>query len=205
MKIKKLSEELSELKNITAEITILAGISDNKHDKEKLHKMSVDLLMRLTSLEQQMMSEGGISKTVKSSSVKYSGDKAEKKKKAAGRGKGKSAKSLNFDETNPEVIQKEVQKVYRRLPNWAQNQQQFNSRILTTYLKLRKASGEDYVMEKDLAEKFEDIKKFRLNYNTMKAISLNNNGKVFAVKDKMIRIWPPVNESVMEYENIVLG
>lgn len=98
---------------------------------------------------------------------------------------------------------KEVNKVSRRLKRWAQNKDQINSKILTTYLVMKK-DGVNPITEDLLRLNYDNDSEFYKNYPQMKAISLKNHGKVFdLVNDGRIEkvlIWEPVKIYVDEYE-----
>ena len=103
-----------------------------------------------------------------------------------------------------ELIAGEVNKVNRRLLLWASRQQQINSKILTTYLKLLR-SGHSTITEEKLAKAYGNQNEFHKNYPQMKAISPNNHGKVFEVQNGIVKIWKPVRDAVARYEAMVLG
>lgn len=103
-----------------------------------------------------------------------------------------------------ELIAGEVNKVNRRLLLWASRQQQINSRILTTYLKLRR-SGHATITEDQLAQAYGNQNEFHKNYPQMKAISPNNHGKVFEAHNGIVKIWEPVRDAVARYEAMVFG
>lgn len=97
---------------------------------------------------------------------------------------------------------KEINKVNRKLPKWAANQHQINSKILTKYLELRRA-GKTPLTEREFASAYGDKTEFHKNYPQMKTISPKNNGKIFDVRNGMVVIWEPVVDAVGRYESTV--
>ena len=98
----------------------------------------------------------------------------------------------------------EIRKVERKLPRWARNQQQINSKILNLFLEL-KYSGTERVTEDLLTRKYGDYGEFSRNYNQMKIISPKNHAKVFEVKNGVVEIWEPVRRYVEEYKKAVFN
>ena len=109
----------------------------------------------------------------------------------------------NISETNEDV--NEINKVARRIKGWAKNQDQINSKILTSFLELNRKDNA-YITEDNLESyfksKFPKIK-FKGNFNQMKTIDSHNHGKVFEKNGENITIWEPVRLYVEEYEKQV--
>jgi hypothetical protein len=101
-------------------------------------------------------------------------------------------------------IAAEINKVSRKLPKWAANQKQINSKILTLFLTLRR-QGITKLTEREFAERYGDQAEFYRSYPQMKTISPRNNGKVFDVRNGYVEIWPPIEDPVAAYEKAVLG
>jgi len=111
------------------------------------------------------------------------------------------ANNVQIDDSNlPDVsVSSEVEKVLRKLPKWAMNPNQINTKILKLFLDLE-SSGEDKITESLLMEQYRDHAEFLRNFNQMKMISPKNHGKVFDVKDGRITIWEPVLEAVLDFK-----
>jgi hypothetical protein len=100
--------------------------------------------------------------------------------------------------TLDDTVSEEVEKVKRKLPRWANNPQQINSKILRLFLDLQ-SSGHK-ISETFLMEKYGDHAEFLRNFNQMKMISTNNHAKVFDVKNGLVTIWAPVVEPVSDFK-----
>ena len=83
----------------------------------------------------------------------------------------------------------EMNKVQRRLEQWAQpkKQKQINAKILNAFLELRR-SGRKGITEKDIQNK-SYIPTFKNNFFQMKEIGERNHGKIFEQRDDYIEIW----------------
>lgn len=101
-------------------------------------------------------------------------------------------------------VAEEINKIRRKLPKWAHNQQQINSKILTKYLALRRA-GHDQITEPEFARAYGNESEFYRNYPQMKTVSPRNHGKVFDVQNGYVQIWEPVADAVARYESTVFG
>lgn len=97
---------------------------------------------------------------------------------------------------------KEVNKVRRRLRLWSSRPGQFNTQILTAYLKLERA-GIDPITEKRLRSALPSSLPFDTNFAQMKITAERNHGKVFEVHGDRVSIWKPVEDSVREFEQQV--
>jgi len=105
--------------------------------------------------------------------------------------------------TSHDDITAEIARVSRKLPRWARNQTQINSRILTLFLEIRR-DGHSRITEDDLSQAYGDASEFYRNFMQMKAIAPNNHAKVFDVLNSVITIWEPVKHLVDDYERTVL-
>jgi hypothetical protein len=101
-------------------------------------------------------------------------------------------------------IEEEIRKVARKLPKWAQNQGQINSKILTLFLTLKR-EGQQKITEDMLSDNYGDISEFYRNYPQMKGISPKNHAKVFESRLGVVEIWEPVKSYVAEYERSVFS
>lgn len=113
-------------------------------------------------------------------------------------------RTVDAGESDEQVIAAEINKVSRKLPKWAANQHQINSKILTRYLELRR-QGITKLTEREFAEKYGDQAEFLRSYPQMKTISPKNNGKIFDVRNSVVEIWEPVQAAVDAYEKAVFG
>ena len=112
------------------------------------------------------------------------------------------------DDRSPKEIETtEVMKVNKRLPRWARNPSQINSKILACYLRTAAKGG--VVTEEALREAFvrsgENEDQFNKNFPQMKMISERNHGKVFEVIDGRVTIWPQAAEAVDVFKRIYQG
>jgi hypothetical protein len=98
----------------------------------------------------------------------------------------------------------EIKKVERKLRFWIkpERQENINSRILNTFLKLKKY-GNKHITEIDIQNKLPDLKDFKNNFDQMKNIAEKNHGKIFEQNGDNIEIWKPVSKFVSEYEKVV--
>ena len=98
-----------------------------------------------------------------------------------------------------ELIVNEVNKVAHRLPRWANNPNQYNTRILKAYLTLKRELDCGITVEMIKTE-YGDVN-FTSNFNQMIAIASRNHGKVFEVTGDYVDIWQPVLRYVQEFED----
>lgn len=103
----------------------------------------------------------------------------------------------------PDTISEEIEKVLRKLPKWAANPQQINSKILKLYLDLE-SSGESKITETLLMERYGNHAEFLRNFNQMKIISPKNHGKVFELRNGVITVWDPIKEAVLDFKRATL-
>ncbi|MFA6760501.1 MAG: hypothetical protein WCR69_05585 [Sulfuricurvum sp.] len=95
----------------------------------------------------------------------------------------------------------EIQKIYRKIPQWLKKPHQLNHQILVTFMRLSN-SNEFPIPLSTLERSCEmDSKKFNSNFDQMKTISEKNHGKVFEEKSGNVILWEPVSEFVVfEYK-----
>lgn len=101
--------------------------------------------------------------------------------------------------------EKEIDKVYRKLPKWFKNPDFICSRILIIFLELEKKYGS--VKYDLLADYCSGIKTFKSNFAQMKNFGEKNHGKVFEQNSSIVTLWNPVKENVItefkkHYESI---
>jgi len=154
-------------------------------DQKTLHGLALDVLLGLIDLKKGM-----------EASTEYSLDEL--------------CKSYQKEEggINPEIEKKEIDKVASRLPRWAKNPDQINSRILTAFLQLQK-KGVNPIDEKNLKDEYVhgggDESKFYKNYPQMKSISSRNHGKVFEENKGVIELWEHIKDAVEAYKAVVFS
>lgn len=107
-------------------------------------------------------------------------------------------RNINFSNTEKDV-EREIEKVTRRLPRWFRNPSQNNSTILISYLKLLTQSQK--VSLQTLRNECLSVKDFDGNYNQMKNFGEKNHGKVFEERDGYVTLWEPVKEYILQLYN----
>lgn len=93
----------------------------------------------------------------------------------------------------------EINKVARKLPKWANNPHQINSKILSLFLYLQQKNPMG-VSEADLKNSYVNDSEFDRNFPQMKSISPKNHAKVFELSNGVVEIWPSVRSIVSDYE-----
>lgn len=97
---------------------------------------------------------------------------------------------IELEETYPDIINVEIDKVEKRIPNWFKNLDQINSQILRAFMDHCK-NGDS--IEYDVLEKeCKHIDSFQSNFNQMVSISRKNHAKVFEKIGSLIKLWKPV-------------
>jgi len=111
--------------------------------------------------------------------------------------KFKKKKKKKFD---TEIEEIEIEKVKRKVPLWLNKKNQFNYKILKTFMDLSN-NNSHYVNVSTLESHcgISDSKKFLSNYNLLKTISEKNHGKVFQEKNGQISLWNPISDIVINY------
>lgn len=98
----------------------------------------------------------------------------------------------------------EIQKVYRRVPQWFRKTHQYNSQILIAFLKVSNCN--QHPIFPSLIERNCSLgtKQFWINFNDMKISHRNGHGKVFEENlDGTIKLWELVaNFIIDEYKNV---
>lgn len=100
--------------------------------------------------------------------------------------------------TSDEIQLNEVNKVQRKVPLWLNKPNQYNYKILTSFMKL--SENNSHAINTSLLEKhsgIDDSKKFISHYNQMKIISDRNHGKVFDEESGQVSLWKPVEEFII--------
>lgn len=109
---------------------------------------------------------------------------------------------IKEDELKSEVIDKEIEKVTKRIPRWLNKPNQINSTILIKAMKY--LSKEDSINFSIIEKECEGIDKFMGNFNQMANFGERNHGKVFDKNGDIITLWEPIKEFVRkqyaEYE-----
>ena len=174
-------EYLDKLKTATKNLILAIGQDEGK---DELHKKSIDLLLEVAELERILTSEA-----------------IESNREAAS---NKDIRTAQYPSNIVAEEAEEIRKVERKLPRWARNQQQINSKILNLFIELKNSETER-VTEDLLTKKYGDYGEFSRNYNQMKIISPKNHAKVFEVKNGVVEIWEPVRRYVEEYKKAVFN
>lgn len=182
-------EHAIQLKSIALELLEFVTINNRteRGNSARLQKMAIELFTGLAELEKDLLL------ATTSSSL---GLETRRQKKKGGGGRGCSPHIL--DEKD------EVKKIERKLPRWASNPTQTNSRILRAYLTLEERNGQDGITVKMLEEEYAKQggkAPFHSNFVQMKIIAPKNHGKVFEVKGEFVSIWPKVSDLVNKYKN----
>jgi hypothetical protein len=113
---------------------------------------------------------------------------------------------LNKLETNKKIIVQddeeikvnEIRKITKRVPLWLNKPHQYNSKILTAFMKL--SENNKFPISISLLETHSDIndsRKFIAHFNQMKLISKRNHGKVFTEKNGQITLWKPIKDFIV--------
>lgn len=99
--------------------------------------------------------------------------------------------------SDEEIESDEIKKVKRKVPLWLNKPNQYNYKILTTFMKLSK--NNKYPISVSLLETHSNIddRKFTAHYNQMKNISEQNHGKVFKEENGQVSLWNPIEDFVV--------
>lgn len=104
--------------------------------------------------------------------------------------------SENYYGTSKE---KELAKIYKKVPVWFAKPHQKNSQILINFMKLREQKTPVTIFE--FEEACKNIEYYKNSYSQMKAISERNNAKIFDEVGHIISLWEPAKSFVeKEYE-----
>ena len=108
----------------------------------------------------------------------------------------KKKKKKKLDE---DIQSNEIEKVKRKVPLWLKKQNQYNYKILNTFMNL--SNNNKHTISTRLLEMHSNLdpKIFLSNYNLMKTISEKNHGKIFSEKDGQVSLWEPIEEIVVKY------
>ncbi len=182
-------EHAIQLKSIALELLEFVTINNRTEEvnSARLQKMAIELFTGLAELEKNLL--------LATTSSSLGLETRRQKKKGRG-GRGCSPRIL--DEKD------EVKKIERKLPRWASNPTQTNSRILRAYLTLEERNGQDGITVKMLEEEYEKQggkAPFHSNFVQMKIIAPKNHGKIFEVNGEVVSIWPKVSDLVNKYKN----
>jgi hypothetical protein len=95
-------------------------------------------------------------------------------------------------------VEKEIEKIKRRVPNWfIKGKTQINSIILYTFLEL--LVDNTFVPRALLEEKcHEKIKDFNGNFNQMAHFGEKNHGKIFDVDNNKVYLWEPIENIILD-------
>ena len=91
----------------------------------------------------------------------------------------------------------EIKKIKRRVPKWIKNPNQYNAKILNTFMKLSKNNQLPIVVSTLQIHSSLDSDIFYKNYNQMKNIGERNHGKVFEEENGNVSLWKPVADYIV--------
>jgi len=91
----------------------------------------------------------------------------------------------------------EIKKIKRRVPKWIKNPNQYNAKILNSFMKL--SNNNQFPIVVSTLQKHSGLNSdiFYKNYNQMKNVGERNHGKVFEEENGNIRLWKPVAEFIV--------
>jgi len=103
----------------------------------------------------------------------------------------KASKSFEANEDE------EIKKIQRRVPKWMNNPNQYNAKILNSFMKL--SHNNEFPISVSTLQKHSGLNSdiFYKNYNQMKNIGERNHGKVFEEENGNIKLWEPVAEFII--------
>ena len=101
----------------------------------------------------------------------------------------------SLDDVKSEVDENEIEKVKRKVPKWMKKTNQYNYKILKSYMDLSDCN-EDSIRVEELEEYVGIGKVFLGHYNGLKTISEKNHAKVFDEINKQVKLWEPVAEFI---------
>ena len=97
-----------------------------------------------------------------------------------------------------DLIDKEIDRVHRKIPMWKYRPQQYNHKILDTYFILLKQDSVVTVQNLKTACEKGGVDKFYGNYTQMKVIAKNNHAKVFEETHdgykEVVTLWDPTGD-----------
>jgi superoxide dismutase len=109
----------------------------------------------------------------------------------------KTAKSSST--TMERTEDEEIKRVKRKIPLWFSKPEQYNHKILITYLKLsNKNQNPVGLLDLEQQSGFSDKHKFTTNFNQMKTLSYKNHGKVFTEDNGIVILWEPLADFIVE-------
>lgn len=101
------------------------------------------------------------------------------------------------------TVEEEIEKVKKRIPKWFKKQQQINSQILITFLKLSNNNSIPITVSLLQQKSNQDSNIFISNYNQMKVIAERNHAKVFEENNGNVRLWEPVANIIIDEYKIL--
>jgi len=176
-----MKEIISQIKKQAKLLSLDLSHISEEPQKEKLSEAALELLLNIQILE-TTYNQNNNTYTERTNKITKS-----------------TTKTTSEDD---DLIKTEINKIRRRLPNWAIRQDNINAKILTLYLKLKDEGGRQ-ITEQMLMERYDDQSEFYRNFPQMKTIAPKNHGKVFNVQNGVIEIWEPIKQIVHEYKEMV--
>jgi hypothetical protein len=97
-----------------------------------------------------------------------------------------------------EKIEKEIERVQKKIPKWFQDTDQINSKILYAFIEVFLKKGN--VTVEDLKNE-SNVNTFKSNYDQMRFIAPHNHAKIFEEIDENVYLWKEVEEFIWNYYN----
>jgi superoxide dismutase len=176
-----MKEIISQIKKQAKQLSLDLSHISEEPQKEQLSEAALELLLNIQILETRY-NQNNNTYTERTNKISKSTTKITSK--------------------NEDLIKNEINKISRRLPNWAIKQHHINAKILTLFLKLEEEGGQQ-ITEQMLMERYGDQAEFYRNFPQMKTIAPKNHGKVFNVQNGVIEIWEPIKQIVHDYKKMV--
>ena len=98
--------------------------------------------------------------------------------------------------------QLEIEKVFRKIPNWLNKPNQINSQIFIKAM--RYFIYKDSISYSEFESECEDIQHFKTNFSQMINFGEKNHAKIFDKNEDVISLWSPVKEFLKNsYEHYI--
>lgn len=155
-------------------------IEEILNDTKTAYKESISIDNKI--IEEKLLSIMG---NIKYLQIELENNKFKKKKKK---------------KVDSKIQNNEIEKVKRKVPLWLRKPNQYNYKILKTFIDL--SNNNSHYVNITTLEKHSNIKdprKFLSNYNLLKTISEKNHAKVFQEKNGQVTLWEPVSETITKY------
>lgn len=100
--------------------------------------------------------------------------------------------------TQERTVEEEIERVYKKIPNWFAKPNQKNCQILIAFMKISNNNSMSVSVSLLQKSSNEDAHTFTSNYNQMKNISYKNHAKVFEEENGNVKLWKPVADFIIE-------